>query len=87
MKKVSTVAATPSKKMQQKLTIGVDLGDRNRWYCVLANPARYKWSSEFARMQKRCAKYSARCHAVGSHWKSGRIRPGSVACSASWGMK
>jgi hypothetical protein len=36
MKKVSTVAAKPSKKMsQQKLTVGLDLGDRNSWYCVL----------------------------------------------------
>ena len=36
MKKVSTVAAKPSKKnSQQKLTVGLDLGDRNRWYCVL----------------------------------------------------
>src|SRR5271166_54423 len=36
MKKVSTVAAKPSKKIsQQKLTIGLDLGDRNSWYCVL----------------------------------------------------
>src|SRR3954453_18115214 len=36
MKKVSTVAAQPSKKMsQQKLTVGLDLGDRNSWYCVL----------------------------------------------------
>src|ERR1700741_2166012 len=36
MKKVSTVAAKPSKKIsQQQLTIGLDLGDRNSWYCVL----------------------------------------------------
>jgi transposase len=36
MKKVSTVAAKPSKKMsQQKVTVGLDLGDRNSWYCVL----------------------------------------------------
>ena len=36
MKKVSTVAAKSSRKMsQQKLTIGLDLGDRNSWYCVL----------------------------------------------------
>jgi len=36
MKKVSTVAAKPSKKIsQQKLTVGLDLGDRNSWYCVL----------------------------------------------------
>ncbi len=36
MKKVSTVAATPSKKIsQQKLTVGLDLGDRSSWYCVV----------------------------------------------------
>jgi transposase len=36
MKKVSTVAAKPSKKISQsRLTIGLDLGDRNSWYCVL----------------------------------------------------
>jgi hypothetical protein len=36
MKKVSTVAAKSSKKIsQQKLTVGLDLGDRNSWYCVL----------------------------------------------------
>ena len=36
MKKVSTVAAKPSKKIsQQNLTVGLDLGDRNSWYCVL----------------------------------------------------
>ena len=36
MKKISTVAAKPSRKIsQQKLTIGLDLGDRNSWYCVL----------------------------------------------------
>jgi transposase len=36
MKKVSTIAAKPSKKIsQQRLTIGLDLGDRNSWYCML----------------------------------------------------
>ena len=35
MKKVSTVGAKPSKKISQKLTVGLDLGDRNSWYCVL----------------------------------------------------
>ena len=89
MKKVSTVAAKQSRNIsQQKLTIGLDLGDRNSWYCVLeVNPARYGWSSECGRMQKGCAKSSGPCRAVGSHWKSGRIPLGSVACSASWGMK
>jgi predicted NBD/HSP70 family sugar kinase len=36
MKKVSTVATKPSRNIsQQTLTIGLDLGDRNSWYCVL----------------------------------------------------
>ena len=36
MKKVSTVTAKQSRKIsQQKLTVGLDLGDRNSWYCVL----------------------------------------------------
>ena len=36
MKKVSTAAAKQSKNCsQQKLTIGLDLGDRNSWYCVV----------------------------------------------------
>jgi transposase len=36
MKKVSTAASERSRNIsQQKLTIGLDLGDRNSWYCVL----------------------------------------------------
>src|SRR5689334_10075484 len=36
MKKVSTAAGRQSGKIATaKLTIGLDLGDRNSWYCVL----------------------------------------------------
>ena len=36
MKKVSTAAAQPSRKISpQKLTVGLDLGDRSSWDCVL----------------------------------------------------
>jgi len=36
MKKVSTAAAKQSRNnSQQKLTVGLDLGDRNSWYCVV----------------------------------------------------
>ncbi len=35
MNKVSTVAAKRSRKIsEQKLTVGLDLGDRSSWYCV-----------------------------------------------------
>jgi transposase len=41
MKKVSTATAKPSKKIwQQKLTIGLDLGDRSSCYCVLDETGR-----------------------------------------------
>src|SRR5215468_4705860 len=36
MKKGSTAAAKASKKISaQKLTVGLDLGDRSSWYCML----------------------------------------------------
>src|SRR6202166_5270726 len=36
MKKVSTVEARQTRNFrEQKLTIGLDLGDRSSWYCVL----------------------------------------------------
>ena len=35
MKKSSTVAAAGNKNFKQKLTVGLDLGDRSSWYCVL----------------------------------------------------
>ena len=35
MKKSSTVAGASKRNFDQKLTIGLDLGDRSSWYCVL----------------------------------------------------
>jgi transposase len=35
MKKTSTAATRSNKNFKQKLTIGLDLGDRSSWYCVL----------------------------------------------------
>jgi transposase len=35
MRKVSTTLVKQSRKNSQQLTIGLDLGDRNSWYCVL----------------------------------------------------
>jgi transposase len=35
MKKSSTARAASNKNFAQKLTIGLDLGDRSSWYCVL----------------------------------------------------
>jgi len=35
MKKSSTAARPRNKNFDQKLTIGLELGDRSSWYCVL----------------------------------------------------
>jgi hypothetical protein len=76
MKKVSTRAAAQSRNIsQQKLTIGLDLGDRNSWYCVVDEAGQIQLEQRVRTTRKRCRKCSARCRAVGSHWKSGRIRP------------
>src|ERR1700757_4021044 len=41
MKKVNTVATKASRNIsQQTLTVGLDLGDRNSWYCVLDEAGR-----------------------------------------------
>ena len=41
MKKVNTAATKQSRNIsRQKLTIGLDLGDRNSWYCVLDETGR-----------------------------------------------
>src|SRR5437588_12840777 len=41
MKKSSTAVAKQGRNIsQQKLTIGLDLGDRNSWYCVLDEAGR-----------------------------------------------
>ena len=47
MKKVSTVAAKQSKNFsEQKLTIGLDLGDRSSWYCVLDERGACCWNRD-----------------------------------------
>jgi transposase len=44
MKKVSTAATKQSRNIsQQRLTIGLDLGDRNSCYCVLDEAGRIQW--------------------------------------------
>ena len=81
MKKVSTVAAKPSKKIsEQKLTIGLDLGDRNSWYCVLEETGAIQLEQRVHTTAKALQEIFGGMPAVGSRWRLGRIRPGSAAC-------
>jgi len=88
MKKVSTVAMMQSRNFstQEKLTIGLDLGDRHSWYCVVDGAGQIQLEQR-VRLGKACTKCSAERRAVGPRWRPGHILPGSVACSASWGTK
>ena len=67
MKRVSTVSAKQGKKFSQPtLTIGLDLGDRNSWHCVVDESGQiYNWSRELVRVRKRCSKSLAPCRAAG----------------------
>ena len=64
MKKVNTAVAKQSINLsQQRLTIGLDLGDRNSWNCVLDETG-YNWNSERTRVGKHCGNCSAPCRAA-----------------------
>ena len=77
MKKVSTVAAKQSRNFsQQKLTIGLDLGDRSSWYCVLDEAGAIVLEQRLSTTPKAMKEVFGRCRAAGSRWKPGRIRPG-----------
>jgi transposase len=54
MKKISTVAAKQGRNFSQpKLTIGLDLGDRSSWYCVLEEAGAIVLEQKLARLRKR----------------------------------
>jgi transposase len=80
MKKISTAAAKQTRNFQdQKLTMGLDLGDCTSWYCVLNGAGEVvleqKLSTTPKAMKEVC---SGGCHGVGSHWRRGCIRRGSA---------
>ncbi len=53
MKKVSTVAVNQSGHFAQlKLTIGLDLGDRSSWYCVLDERGEVQWEGKVSTTAK-----------------------------------
>ena len=61
MKKISTVATQQSRNFsQQKLTIGLDLGDRIKLVLRAGRSGRECcWNRSWARLRKRCGKCSA----------------------------
>jgi hypothetical protein len=61
MKKVSTAAAPERRKVEgQRLTIGLDLGDRSSWYCVLDGAGEVLLEKRWARLRKPVSPVSKR---------------------------
>ena len=77
MKKVSTTATKQSGNFsQQKLTIGLDLGDRSSCYCVLDESGRILRKQKESRPPPRdCKRPSPAWRAAASRWRPGCIRP------------
>ena len=84
MKKVSTAAQPQSGNfLQANLTIGLDLGDRSSWYCVLDEAgyiATSSWSRKCLPRPRLCKRHSEPCRAAVSLWRRGCIRHGSAGC-------
>ena len=77
MQKISTMQARQSKNFQAgQLTIGLDLGDRWSFYCVLDEVGKVILEQKLPTTQKRRSRSFRRYLEVASPWRQGRIRPG-----------
>jgi hypothetical protein len=73
----STTAAKQIRNFsEQKLTIGLDLGDRSSSYCVLDEAGRIVVEEKLSTTPKAMQAVFGACRGAGSRWRPGRIRPG-----------
>jgi transposase len=77
MKKVSIVGAKQSRNFSQpKLTIGLDLGDRSSWYCVLDEAGAIALEQKLGTTPKAMKETFGAVPAAASLWKRGCTRRG-----------
>ena len=77
MRKPSTKAARGKGKLQdQQLTIGLDLGDRSSFYCVLNGAGEVVLEARVATNPEAMKKAFSRCRGAESLWRQVRIRHG-----------
>jgi len=77
MKKVNPVAAQQCRNRGlQKLTIGLDLGDRSSWYCVLDETGSVLLEQRLSTTPKALRERFGGMPASPSRWRRERIRPG-----------
>ena len=81
MKKVSTVKSRQNRNIsRQKLTIGLDLGDRNSWYCVVDEAGQIQLEQRVRTTEKALREVFGAMPRSRIALEIGRIRRGSVAC-------
>jgi hypothetical protein len=78
MKKASTAAVKQNRNFSQpRLTIGLDLGDRWIWYCVLDEAGAIVLEQKLGTTPKAMKEvFAGECRAAGSLWKRACIRRG-----------
>ncbi len=80
MKKISTVATKQSRKIsEQRLTVGLDLGDRSSWYCVLDEAGAIVLEQKLGTTPKAMKEVFGAIPRSRIALETG-IRPGSVGC-------
>jgi len=77
MKKISTVQVFGNEILkEQKLKIGLDLGDRWSFYCVLDEAGKSFWNRKWRRHRKQRSRRLERYREVSSPWRQEHIRHG-----------
>jgi transposase len=88
MKKVSTVAAQASRKISaQRLTVGLDLGDRSSWYCVLDEAGTVLREQKLSTTAKAVQAVFGGMPRSRIALETGTHSPWISRCSASWGTR
>ena len=77
MKKTITVQAFRSEIFKgQKLTIGLDLGDRWSFYCVMDEAGQVVWEQKLPTTPEAMKQTLEKYRGVTSHWRPEHIPPG-----------
>ena len=76
MKKTSTAAKQTKNVGDQKVTIGLDLGDRSSWYCVLDGAGEVVVEQKLGTTPKAMREGWEECRGARSFWRPKRTRRG-----------
>jgi transposase len=77
MKKLTTTTMQQTlNKQDRHLTVGLDLGDRSSFYCVLDEAGDLLMEQRLSTTPKAIKRSSVRCLGAASHWRPERIHRG-----------